>query len=130
MVEEVVLDKGGVHLDGPGIGIPSSAVGSVGDVPLLELLHDGLVEGEEDVAVGLSSFELVGEFDEAVEILGLVVGHPGPAVDEGSFDHLELLPRDELQLGLEVLDDEALELAVGEPDNGRDHVVVAVGSSI
>ena len=82
------------------------------------------------MAVGLAGFEFVGEFDEAVEVLGLLLGHPGPAVDEGSFDHFELLPRNELQLGLEVLDDEALEFAVGEPDDGRDHVVVAVGSSI
>ena len=130
MVEKIVLDEGGVHLDGPGVGVASSPVGPVGDVPLLELLHDGLVELEEEVAVGLAGFKFVGEFDEAVEVLCLQIGHPGPAVDEGGFDHFEFLPGDELQLGLEVLDDEALEFAVGEPDDGGDHVVVAVGSSI
>ena len=44
VVEEVVLGQGGVHFEGPGVGVPSSAVGPVGDVPLLKLLHDGLVE--------------------------------------------------------------------------------------
>jgi len=73
--------------------------------------------------------DLVGELDEAVEVVGVGRGHPGAAVDEGGLDHLEFLAGDHLQPRLDVLSDVALELAVAEPHDGRDHVVVAVGSS-
>jgi len=43
-VGEVVGDEVAVHVGSPGVGVVPPAVGPVGDIPLLELLHDGVVE--------------------------------------------------------------------------------------
>ena len=86
----------GVHVGGPGVGIVAATVRTVGDVALLELLHDGVVEFEDDLLLGGVGGDLVGEFDEAVEVVGLGIAHPAAAVHQRRLYHLQLFPRNHL----------------------------------
>ena len=68
-------------------------------------------------------------FNEPMKIVCLSLIHPVPAVDQGSFDHFELLPGNHWQSRLEVFDNVILELSVAESDDRGDDVVVSIWGS-
>jgi hypothetical protein len=84
----------------------------VADIPLSQLLHDGFMKLLNHFQLRLFRGNFVGEFDEAVEVITLHVGHPVAAVDEGSFDHFEFFSRDHGEGGVEVFDNEVLKFAI------------------
>jgi hypothetical protein len=92
-VVEVVEDEVLLHEFGPSGVLLASSVMTVGDVALLEFLHDGLQQFHRYFLLGLLRVYLVGKFDEAMKILRLTFGHPGAAVDQRSLDHFQFLPR-------------------------------------
>ncbi len=83
----------GVHLSRPGVGVSSSSVGSVSDIPLLELVHDLLIQLHDNLPFRLRRINLISKLDKPMKILSFLGVHPVPTVHQRCFDHLELLSR-------------------------------------
>lgn len=128
-VSEVVGDQMGVHLSRPGVGVSSSSVGSVSDIPLLELVHDLFIQLHDNLPFRLRRINLISKLDKPMKILSFLGVHPVPTVHQRRFYHLELLSRYHTQPGLEILYNIVLQLSVTQPNNSRNHVVVTVRST-
>lgn len=80
-----------IHLIAPGIGVPASAVRSVGHISLLELVDHSFVQFHHILALRFLRFYFIGQSHKSVEGFGLVLAHPVAAVDQRGFYHFELL---------------------------------------
>lgn len=90
---KVVEDEMLLHGFGPAGMLFPSAVVAIGHITFLKFLHDGLKQFQCHFLFWLLGVYLVSKFDEAMEVIGLPLSHPTPAVDQWRLDHLQFLPR-------------------------------------
>jgi hypothetical protein len=103
MYDELVF-----HVDCPPRILFSPAMVFVVDVPFFEFDHNFFMNFVGHLLVRLACIYFISEFDESVEVICLLRGHPVTTIYQGSFYHFEFLTTDQTKVGIYVFDNEVL----------------------